>query len=236
MKKKLLIIIILISFFQLSVSANTYFDYPSSNLDNQCSWTVLFYLAADNPRSYEIDNNLDLWKSFATSDQINLIALVDGSEQNDTSLYQFRNETIIDLNWLESESDMGDKDTLFCFLNTSLSLFPAEHYALFIMSTHGSGWQGLGSDTSGIDSYEKLTLLDLNDYKQVLENIQKDFSCDIDVIAFDICVTGMIEVAYQIKDYCTYMIGTEEHGFSELAVSDEGVHGFGQVRVPAQAI
>jgi len=220
-------IIFLFTFSQITIStgfAEQDNYIKTANQSDQSTWTLLFYLAADNPRSYEIEKNIDLWTSIGYSDNINMISLIDGMKTDDTIYCEISNQSINELYWPESESDMGNKNTLERFLNHSLTQFPAEHYALFIMSTHGSGWQGLGSDTSGINSYEKLTLLNLNDYSSALEKIYQEFNDKIDVIAFDICVTGMIEVAYQIKDHCTFMIGTEEHGFSELAESDEGVN------------
>ena len=190
----------------------------------QSQWTMLFYFAADNPRSYEIESNLDLWTSIGSSEDFTIVTLVDGAEFGDTSYYVIEHNSLVALSWPEPESDMGDARTLERFLNYSLKNFPADNYALFILSTHGSGWQGLGSDTSNTTGYDHLSLLDMKDYKQVFGKIKKEFNTIIDVIAFDICVTGMIEVAYQMKNYCDFMIATEEHGFSQAAESEEGVN------------
>ena len=227
MKKKKFIILITFFFILQSIVSSSVIkeDLNNQNFNNQKSkWTLLFYYAADNHRTYEIDKMLDLWKSIGSNDEFKIVNLIDGVEDGDTVYYLIEKDSLINLSWPEQESDMGDAVTLECFLNLSIKNFPSDNYALFIMSTHGSGWQGLGSDTSGTLGYEKLTLLNMKDYTYVFERITKDFDIKIDIVAFDICVTAMIEVAYQIKDYCSYMIGTEEHGFGEAAESDEGVN------------
>lgn len=62
----------------------------------------------------------------------------------------------------------------------------------------------------------------MKDYKTVLQKITDQLGKKIDIIAFEICVTGMIEVAYQMSSYVDYMIGTEEHGFGGDEPSDKG--------------
>ena len=189
--------------------------YKNSN----AIWTIMIYLAADNHRNVEINSTLKMLEDLGYSKSINFIILTDGIPIGDTKCYYLAKDGLVTFNWEENESDMGNAETLYNFLNLSMSNFPAIHYALFILSTHGSGWQGLGGDTHGKYGAKYLTLLDMEDYKKVLSNVTKKF-CKFDIIAFDICVTGMVEVAYQIYPYVNYMIGTEEHGFS--GKGDEG--------------
>jgi len=157
----------------------------------------------------------------AVGNKVNLVVLVDGRENGDTK-YLFLDEgSFVKLKWIEEESNMGDGHTLYNFLNMSIGMFPADHYALFVLSTHGSGWQGLGVDLSG-GSIRDLDLLDMKEYKAVLSNITNQGKNKIDLVAFDICVTASIEVAYQLSPYVRYMVGTEEHDFGINEYADEG--------------
>ena len=222
MKQKAVCWVFIIIFFLPIVSADGS-SIDSSFTEDESEWTVLMYYAADNPRCFDIEKDLELWKSIGSSESVNLVALIDGMQNNDTRYCVVEEGFVVELEWEELESDLGDGQTLFRFLNASLSLFPAKKYALFVMSTHGSGWQGLGSDTSNTSGYDRLSLLDMKDYSFAFEGIKQTFDSKIDVVAFDICVTSMMEVAYQLKDYCEVMIATQEHGFSDEASSDEGV-------------
>ncbi|MDG6219761.1 MAG: clostripain-related cysteine peptidase [Candidatus Thermoplasmatota archaeon] len=222
MIRKVLCYFLIFSFFLPLVSADISPIHSSFEVV-ESEWTLLMYFAGDNPRGFEFDKDLELWKSIGSSDSVNIVALIDGMDTGDTRYCYVGKGSIVDLEWDEAESDLGDGLTLKHFLNSSLSLFPAKKYALFVMSTHGSGWQGLGSDTSNTSGYDRLTLLDMEDYKCALDFIKNTYCSKIDVVAFDICVTSMMEVAYQLKNYCNVMIATQEHGFSDGAVSDEGV-------------
>ncbi|HEC81996.1 MAG TPA: hypothetical protein ENI42_06195 [Thermoplasmatales archaeon] len=183
-------------------------------------WTIMIYFAADNHRDPEINSTLKMLEDVGYNSAVNFVVLSDGKTFGDTKYQYLGKEGLVSLPWKENESDMGDAQTLETFLNLTMNDFPAVHYALFILSTHGSGWQGLGGDTHGTGSSKNLTLLDMMDYKTVLSHQTGDGFHKLDVIAFDICVTGMIEVAYQISPYAKYMIGTEEHGFG--GEGDEG--------------
>jgi len=49
--------------------------------------------------------------------------------------------------------------------------------------------------------------------KNVLINATDNGSNKIDLWAIDVCIPGMIEVAYQIAPYVNYMVANQEHGF-----------------------
>jgi hypothetical protein len=103
------------------------------------------------------------------------------------------------------EQNMGDPNTLKDFVNWAISSYPANRYCL-VLANHGSGCvQSVCFDeTSGMDA------LSLPELSQALSLVP----AKMDVLYFDACLMGMIEVAYQIKDYVNVMIASEEISYA----------------------
>jgi len=182
----------------------------------------MMYLAFDTHRDSEKGITFDTLKEVGSNSDFNLVGLYDGLKNGDTNYFYVEEDLIVPLGWHESEADMGHADTLKDFVELTKFYYPAENYALFVCSTHGSGWQGLGCDTFGTGTFSKLSLLDMTDYKNVLLEVTNNGSEKIDVVSFEICITASVEVAYQISAYVNYMVGTEEHGFGPNEFSDTG--------------
>jgi hypothetical protein len=95
------------------------------------------------------------------------------------------------------EVNMGNPKTLRDFVDWSIENYPADNYAL-IISGHGRGWPGTSYDlTSDNDN------LNLPELGNALSGL------DLDLIGFDSCQMGSIEVAYAIKDYADVMVASE---------------------------
>ncbi len=229
-KKRGFFVLILVILFLLSTNISIAYKTTDENSVSSIikttagsdEWTVMMYMAFDNHRTYEKDYTFNFLTSVGSGPDFNLIGLYDGKFDGDTAYYFIEKDLLIPLTWYETESDMGHSETLKRFLELTIHNYPADHYALFILSTHGSGWQGLGCDTHGTETFSDLSLLDMNDYKEVLKDVTNNGSEKIDVIAFNICVTASIEAAYQISPYARYMVSNEEHGFGGGEYSDEG--------------
>ena len=91
----------------------------------------------------------------------------------------------------------------------------SDNYAL-VLWNHGNGWRevmeerGLfpfkaicWDDTSGGDC------LFMKEVGDALETIENDIQ-QVDLVGFDACLMGMAEVAYEIKDHASVMVGSEE--------------------------
>ena len=192
---------------------------PSPN----AKWTVMMYLAYDTHRDRDREITFETFKNAGSNSDFNLVGLYDGLENGDTNYFYVNDEELmVPLSWHESEADMGYADTLKNFIDLTKYLYPADNYALFVCSTHGSGWQGLGCDTHGTGTFVELSLLNMTDYKNVLKDVTANGSDKIDVVGLEICITACVEVAYQISPYVNYMVGTEEHGFGPTDFSTEG--------------
>jgi len=231
-KKIMVILIIMLLIFTATVSSANIISSNKSDIvksteisksSTNAKWTLMMYCAFDNHRDAEKEFTFDIFKSVGSSEDVNLVALVDTRSVGDTNYCYIQQDLVIPLSWYESESDMGHPDTLKRFIELSKNQYPADHYALFVLSTHGSSWQGLGGDTHGTGSSSDLSLINMKDYKDILTDVTNNGSDKLDVAAFEICITGGLEVACQISPYVNYMLSTEEHGFGgEDGLSEEG--------------
>jgi len=186
----------------------------NSKHSNEARWTVMMYLAYDNHQSKNKNHIFKALTNTGSTNDINIIALYDGNNKDDTCYYYARKNKLEPLLWDELESNLADKDTLQKFISLTIQEYPAQHYAFFIQSTHGSGWQGLGCDMDGELSLRKISFLSLLDYSDSLKNVTNNGINKIDIMGFEICVTGSLEAAYQIAPYVHYMISNQEHSFN----------------------
>jgi hypothetical protein len=133
------------------------------------------------------------------------------------------------------ECNMADPDTLQAFIDWGVSTYPADQYAV-ILWNHGGGWrlqraalmEALELATSDAETESVLNALAESDaatYKAVcwddtsndalyMKEVQSALNAasdDMDLIGFDACLMGMIEVAYELKDVgASVMVASEE--------------------------
>ena len=115
--------------------------------------------------------------------------------------WQFDTQPVQDM----GELDMGDPQTLIDFVTWAMQTYPAKHYALTI-STHGGGWLGNGPDET--NNTDMLTLPELT---QALTTIQAQTGLDkFDLIGFDACLMGQLEVYSALMPFTQYVLASEE--------------------------
>ena len=109
----------------------------------------------------------------------------------------------------------GDTNEVTDFYKWGIETYPADHYALFI-SSHGSGAISylykspiLGPVHSIAYDDRSKDFLGLYELSLVYDNISKKIGKKIDIVVYDACVMGMIEVAYQISSYTDYLVASE---------------------------
>jgi hypothetical protein len=108
------------------------------------------------------------------------------------------------------EQDMGASQTLADFVEWSIANYPATHYMLDLWD-HGGDWYGLCWDaTNG-------SVLRLGFLSTALYAVQVDYPAMVyDIISFDACAMGSIEVADEMAGFADYMLA------SEIYVPDDG--------------
>ncbi len=126
---------------------------------------------------------------------------VDGIIHNLEIGLEFNTQPVEDM----GELDMGDPQTLVDFVTWAIQNYPAQHYALTI-STHGAGWLGNGPDETNNND-----MLQLPELVQALGEIQAQTGIDgFDLIGFDACLMGQLEVYRALEPYTQYVLASEE--------------------------
>jgi len=186
---------------------------------NLPEWTIISYSDADDDvleESMVFDvNEMEL---VGSNSQMNIVVQIDRYSRGfdgdgnwtDTRRYLIQQDS--DLNHIASpvvesigEADMGDPQTLIDFVTWAVKNYPAQKYAL-IMSDHGGGWTGGFSDLSAPDS--SLTMPEI---ASAIETIRQNTGVDkFELIGFDACLMGQIEVFGSLYPYSNYMVASEE--------------------------
>jgi hypothetical protein len=178
-------------------------------------WTVMAYLDGDNDLEKYVLKNLNEMETVDSTPSVIVLTLIDRHPKYDSSdgdwtttrLYKINkddNLSKIGSELLEDfgELNMGEAKTLSDFIKKCMKEYPARKYAL-IIGGHGGGWQGICEDQTS--HYDGLRMEEL---KEALQDVGKP----IDLIAFDSCLMGMIEVAYQIESCDVHvMVGSEDY-------------------------
>ncbi len=180
-------------------------------------WTFMVYLDADNNlEAAGIDdiNEMEMEGSDANINVVGQVDRVPGYDSSNgnwagTKRYfitkdydqgEISSTVIQDL----PETNMGDPNNLQSFIQWAKSNYPANKYAL-ILWDHGSGvmWgSALGGvcwDDSNGDDY-----LSLSELSTVLS------TNTVDLLGFDACLMGATEVHYQLRNYATTIVASED--------------------------
>lgn len=199
----------------------------------------MVYFAADNNLDRYALGDVEEMEAAGSSEQVTVVALVDrwsqggGWSTGRLALVQHAPQpgvqsldpcsTCQDL----GEIDSGDPATLRDFVKACAATFPAQRYAL-ILWNHGGGWRELNDFTRGAsrgarDSRglgfiptpgvravcsddESGNTLYTKEVREALEQSGVRF----ELLGFDACLMGMVEVAYELKDLARYMIASEQ--------------------------
>ncbi|MFX1512064.1 MAG: clostripain-related cysteine peptidase [Promethearchaeota archaeon] len=165
-------------------------------------WTFMVYLDGDNNLDYYGYLNVDAMTSVGSSRDVNIIVLWDKYDDVG-NLYRITDkpELVQGFPLNGEETNMGDPETLETFVKYSMSSFRANHYAL-VLWDHGDDYRGCCWDDHPHDhlTHQEIT--------QALSGVE------LDILAFDACVEGMIEVVYEYAwdrkgPKIDYIVGTE---------------------------
>lgn len=183
------------------------------------TWTFILYFAGDNNLHPYLERAIDRMERVANRSNLTILVLWDGWRSSDTRLYRVIYDTapgiaspILSVPWNSGELNTGNSQTLVDFVNWARANYPADHYFLSI-ANHGRGTTGIAwDDTSGGDNLSAYSEL-----ASALDAITSGGSNKIDVLYFDACLMGMIEDAYEVKDYVDYLVASENLGWSVFA-------------------
>jgi len=104
------------------------------------------------------------------------------------------------------EVDMADPNSLIEYVTWAIETYPADRYVL-ILSDHGMGWVGALAD----DAPTEKNYMKLRDIEQALSyTLQKTGIGQFDLIGFDACLMGQMEVFYTLAPFAHYIVASEE--------------------------
>lgn len=204
-----------------------------SDAEAEASWTFMAYVMGDTDlEPYALDDLTEM-ATVGSSDDLNIVAMVDRSpdysddgvlnldDWEDTKLLEVRQDEFIEVADL-GELNTGSSDTLATFIETAMTEYPAENYALLLWD-HGGGWLGMGADqTDGEDGLELDEISAGIDAGLTAAGEEK-----LDLLGFDACLMATFEVVSTLSPYADYLVASEEvepgHGwdYRELAAVSE---------------
>lgn len=164
--------------------------------DGSKKWTFMVYMDADNNLDPAGIDDIFEMQTVGSSSDVEVVVLFDRWFEecgfNGSAMLHIHlgwNETVWG-GWSDDyELNMGDPETLTWFVNYTVQNFPADRYAL-ILWDHGGNWDGVCWDWTD-DDY-----LTIEEIKEALSNSIVD---RVDLLGFDACDMGSIEVAYTMK-------------------------------------
>jgi len=187
-------------------------------------WTILVFLNAANDLDTFSDLNVNQMERVANNAEVRFVvqwkrvqSLGFGAPWTGTRRYLVRYDNNPNNGWEHIQSeliqdlgtgvDMGAKETLRDFINWGMTFYPAERYVVVVWN-HGSGWRDElpVEPTRGVSFDDEFgTYIKTYELAQALDSINT-----IDILSWDASLMQMIEVAYEVKDRVSYVVGSEE--------------------------
>jgi len=176
-------------------------------------WTILHYMAADNDLAATYPPIFNHLESMANLPETRILALWDGPTNGDTAYYDIQFDTNpnvfasyqLNVNYFQQgELNTGHSKTLSDFIIWGMEFAPAEYYVL-ILDDHGSGLDGLAYDDTGTKDH-----LTLPEWRAAMQTAFNQTGRKVDVLYMAMCLMGMIEDAYQVREFADYYIASQD--------------------------
>ncbi len=186
---------------------------PTPTIDpNLPDWTVLVYMAADNSLDAASVFNMNQMEAAELGDNVQVIVQWDRAANkpwSDTRRYIIRpdddDQTINSEILAEiGELNMGDPSVLADFIQWGLANYPANRTSLVVWD-HGVGWSGIAEDDTDQD---QLTLDELE--RGLAAGIRDKEAFKFDMIGFDACLMGQLDVYQSLVPYAHAAAASEE--------------------------
>jgi len=183
-------------------------------------WTILVYMDGDNNLELSALRDLNEMESAGSNERVNVVVQVDRALGETTAdgdwtggrRYLIRgdaDENTIASELLEDmgELNMGDPQTLADFLAWGMQSYPANRTALVIWD-HGAGWNGISFDSDTDIGPDNLDLADLEG--GLSGGLVQTNQSQLDVVAFDACLMGQLDVLDAVQPHARYAVASEE--------------------------
>jgi hypothetical protein len=185
-------------------------------------WTYMVYLDGDNDLELSAINDFLEMATVGSNSNVKILVLFDRTASHDTT-YGDWTETrrgIINFNdtpnstWGTNmgELNMGHPQTLIDFVEWGMQNHPASRYAV-VLWDHGSGWHKGDEDSLRFKNVcgdetdsDQLSMREVRAALDTIETHQEE----PDLLGFDACLMGMVEVAYEIRQHTGVMVASEK--------------------------
>jgi hypothetical protein len=199
-----------------------YFGFVGTPVIHAAEWTFLVYMDGDcDLEDAAIDDFLEM-AAVGSDPNVNVVVVLDRIPGYDARFGDWTGTRVGLIapgdvpapSWGASigEVNMGSPQTLKNFVAWGVTNYPAARYAV-ILWDHGDGWQKsvdkepvkavCWDDSSGGDC------LYMKEVREAFEAVELSVG-NPDLIGFDACLMGMVEVAYEIRGHASVMVGSEE--------------------------
>lgn len=180
------------------------------------SWTVMVYMTADNNLEGFAVRNLKEMIQVGSQANLQVVVQLDRylkySQDSIPGVSNFQGvrRFLAQPGAMQQLADLGNPDmtrpeTLSDFIASSVRSFPADRYAL-IMWDHGVAWRGCCTDENG-----GRRLMPLSDLAQgIRSGLGAAALPRLDLLGFDQCLMGNVEVAYAVSDLADTMVASPE--------------------------
>ncbi len=192
----------------------------SSDANAPDTWLIMLYQNGDD-EVLEEDTFLDLNEAeiVGSTENVKIVSQMDrynGGFDGDgdwTTAKRFFVTKDGDLNKIGSqelgdlgEVDSGNPQTLIDFATWAIEAYPAGHYVL-ILGDHGAGWDGGWYDDDPVKG-SSFRMQDIDDALGKI--IEKTSIGAFEMLGFDACLMGQLEVMSAIAPHARYAVASEE--------------------------
>lgn len=189
------------------------------DVDDQREWTVAIYMGGDNNLEDAAVNDLLEMQRGMPATGVEVVVLLDRfadptdgeNDWSDTKVLRVRpgSDGSFAVLGEPKERDTGDVTTFASFVTGVMRRFPARHHAVVVWD-HGGAWTGVVTDENPVGSGRKKTMLSLPDVRSGLRTaLQASGLLQLDLLVFDACMMGQLEVALAVHDLASHMVGSE---------------------------
>ena len=195
-------------------------------------WTVCIYMCGTDLETYGSAATNDIIEMLAADipEDVNVLIMTGGTKQwnpfeydkeavennvigkdayvtpdsEHTQIYRIDDDKMSLVYTYDENLDMGDVCTLNSFLEFSLYYAPSEHLMVSV-------WNHGGGPLSGVE-YDEITEnnISITEYTAFLEALYKARGKKTDLLGFDVCLLGNLEVALNAAPYADYMVASAE--------------------------
>jgi len=191
-------------------------------------WSILTYIQADNNLGPFADYNINDMEKVGSTNDVNILVQWDQPNNLKTWRYRIGKGSRIEDASLSQEMGIEPVKEIVDSMKWVKNKYPAKRY-MIILWNHGNGvldrnktknlfprpWLHIPGFNRTLD--DRGILYDDSDHSfvsnQGLSNafsqVKQVLGQKIHVVGMDACMMAMLEIAYQIKDYAHYLVGSE---------------------------